>query len=246
MEVCAPDIQGGHLRFADPDTGRAVIRVPVAIDLQPRSGPGGADQADDGREVVQVFAAPVLADERIQPVLYTVPFAGPWRQVAHADLYAEFACELLQFDLPQPGPVPVGATAVDGDMQLQVAGLARLPQALPPVSDAIDHFQTASESNFDSKGHPSMGKRFACFATSLQCTDWCLPCRSAMQRDYNGHSRLRPLYVENENLSGDTVALVGRSSSSLGAFLCDTTVHKDDPDQTILQPTQYRARSKDL
>ena len=67
-----------------------------------------------------------------------------------------------------------------------------------------------------------------------------------MQRDCNGHSRPRPLYVENENLSGDAEALVGRSSSSLGAFLCDTTVRKDDTDQTILQPTQYRALLKDL
>ena len=218
MEVCAPDIQGGHLRFADPDTGRTVVRVPVATDLQPRSGPGGADQADDCREVVQGFASPVLAEERKWPVRYTVPFAGPWRQVAHADLYDESACELLQFDSPPPGPVPVGATAVDGDMQLQVAAVARLPQVPPSVPDAIDHFHSARESYFDSKGHPSMGKRFACFATSLQCADWCLTCRSAMQRDCNGHSRPRPLYVENENLSGDAEALVGRSSSSLGGI----------------------------
>ncbi len=137
MVVCAPDIHGGHLRFADPDTGRAVVRVPVAIDLQPRSSPGGADQADDGREVVQGFAAPVRVDERRQPVLYTVPFAGPWRQVAHADLHAEFACELLQFDLPQPGPVPVGVTAADGDMQLQVAGVARRHQCRMPSTISI-------------------------------------------------------------------------------------------------------------
>lgn len=77
MEVCAPDIQGGHLRFAELDTGRTVVRVPVATDPQPRSGPGGADQADDGREVVQGFASPVLAEERKWPVRYTVPFAGP-------------------------------------------------------------------------------------------------------------------------------------------------------------------------
>ena len=63
MEVGVPDIQGGHLRFADLDAGRVVVRVPVTIDLQPRSGPGGADQSDDGGEAVQGLAAPVLADE---------------------------------------------------------------------------------------------------------------------------------------------------------------------------------------
>ncbi len=37
MEVGAPDIQGLDLRLADLDAGRAVVRVPVTVDLHPRA-----------------------------------------------------------------------------------------------------------------------------------------------------------------------------------------------------------------
>ena len=63
MEVGALDIQGLDLRFADLDAGRVLVRVPVTVDLQPRAGLCGADQADDGCEAVQGFAAPVLGYE---------------------------------------------------------------------------------------------------------------------------------------------------------------------------------------
>ncbi len=130
MEGGAPDIQHRHSRFADLDAGRVGVRVPVTTDPQSRPGRGGADQVDDGGAAVQGFAAPVLADEGKAFVLYPVPFAGPGRQVTHAGLDAE----LLQFDLPQPDPAPVGAAAVGGDAQLSGLGVARLAQAGPTTA----------------------------------------------------------------------------------------------------------------
>ena len=88
VEVSAPDFQGHHVRLADLDTGRVGVRGAAAIDLQFHAGRGGADQVDDGREAVQGLAAPVLADEREQPVLNPIPLAGAGRQVGHADLEA--------------------------------------------------------------------------------------------------------------------------------------------------------------
>ena len=79
----------------------------------------------------------------------------PARQVAHADLDAEFACELLQLHLPQPDAVPVGTTAVGGDEQLAGLGVALLAEELPPAPDALDRIHATSESHFDSRGNPS-------------------------------------------------------------------------------------------
>lgn len=58
--------------------------------------------------------------------------------MADAGLDAEFARGLLQLDLPQSGPAPVGATAFGGDERLPGPGVPLPFQALPPAPDPLD------------------------------------------------------------------------------------------------------------
>src|SRR6266496_3343333 len=63
--------------------------------------------------------------------------ATPRREVAHADLQAEFLREPGQLHLPQPQPAAVGTASIGGDQQpggVRVDGLADL---LPPAADRL-------------------------------------------------------------------------------------------------------------
>ena len=87
-------------------------------------------------EVGLGLAAPVPADEREVSALDPVPLAGPGVQVAHVGPDAGFACELLQFGLPPPDPVPIGAAAVGCNGQLAGVGATFHSWPAPPAPDA--------------------------------------------------------------------------------------------------------------
>ena len=55
------------------------------LHLQTGAGGGGGDQLDDGLVADQRLAAPVLGDEREQPMLDLVPLAGAGRQMTDRD-----------------------------------------------------------------------------------------------------------------------------------------------------------------
>jgi hypothetical protein len=56
---------------------------------------GDANQTDDDLQAGQGLTAPVLADERKQPVFNLVPLAGSWRGMAHSDPQLGFLSEFL-------------------------------------------------------------------------------------------------------------------------------------------------------
>ena len=62
-----------------------MMRSNSAGDLQPGLGRRRRDQVDDHLVAHQRLAAPVLADEREEPVLDLVPFARARREVADRD-----------------------------------------------------------------------------------------------------------------------------------------------------------------
>src|SRR3984893_12944712 len=100
-------------------------------------GGGGRDQLDDDAIADEWFGAPVLADEGEEAVLDLVPLAGAGRQVVDHDVEAEFVGQLLQFAFPQPYPRAVAAAAIGGDQQSSGVGVARPPDGLPPLADAV-------------------------------------------------------------------------------------------------------------
>jgi hypothetical protein len=53
----------------------------------------------DGLVADQRLTAPVLCNEREQPVFDFVPFAGAWREMANRDRQTQFIGEILQFAL---------------------------------------------------------------------------------------------------------------------------------------------------
>ncbi len=75
MELGALDVEGLHLGIADGDALGVVVGVEIAVDLESGARGCSADQADEGE----------------QAMLDLVPFAGPRRQVANADLQTQLA-----------------------------------------------------------------------------------------------------------------------------------------------------------
>ena len=90
----------------------------------------GRDQAHDGLIVAQRFAAPVRGDERKQPMLHLVPFAGARRKVAHHDGKPRALRQFLQLHLPLAQPIAVTAAAIRRDQQFPAIRIQ------PPSLDA--------------------------------------------------------------------------------------------------------------
>lgn len=71
-------------------------------------------------------------------MLDAVPFAGPRREVANADLETGLVGEALQLRFPEMGAVAVAAAAVSGDRQRARAGESLAAEVLPPAFDRRD------------------------------------------------------------------------------------------------------------
>jgi hypothetical protein len=76
VEVVANEVDGGHLRFGDRDTLRAVIKINVATDHRADSGGRRADQIDDHAIADQRLGTPVRADDGERAVLDLVHLAA--------------------------------------------------------------------------------------------------------------------------------------------------------------------------
>ena len=87
---------------------------------------------------VQRMTSPVGADQIEHPMLDQVPLGGPRRIVVDGDNQAEFIGQLLQFDPPQSGSIPIGTPTVGLDQQAALARIQHPPQVQPPRSDRRD------------------------------------------------------------------------------------------------------------
>src|SRR5438046_2068206 len=93
------------------------------------------NQVHDYGQTLQGPAAPVLTDERKQPMLNLIPLAGPRREVADVYRHPGLVGPFLERTLPQPGPVAVAAAGIGRDQQLAGPRVAGVPQLLPPTPD---------------------------------------------------------------------------------------------------------------
>ena len=95
------EIDGVYLGVGDLDALWIWVGVEFAFDGETGFGCDCRDELDDGLVADQRLSTPVLGDEREEPMLDLVPFAGAWRQMANGDLDAELLGEGLKLDLPK-------------------------------------------------------------------------------------------------------------------------------------------------
>ena len=81
----ALDIDAVHLGIGDLDAGRIGVGVDLALHLEAGVGGGGSDQLDDRLVADERPSAPVLGNEREQPMLDLIPFAGAGRQMTDGE-----------------------------------------------------------------------------------------------------------------------------------------------------------------
>ena len=94
------DIKAGHLIIRDLLSLGVAPGIEFTAHPQSTARSRPRNQIDDDRKACQRPATPILTDERKQPVLDLVPFAGPRRKVANRNSQAAFVCQLLQLPLP--------------------------------------------------------------------------------------------------------------------------------------------------
>ncbi len=94
VEGVGADIERAHIGVGDFDAGGIDSSIEFTSDGQAGCRRGCADEFDDGLVVPERPPSPVPRDEREEPMLDLVPFAGAGRQVQHryseAKLVASF------------------------------------------------------------------------------------------------------------------------------------------------------------
>src|SRR5260370_13618904 len=153
MEVVAMDVEGTHLGVGALNAGRIGVVMDLAPDLQSSVGCRCSDQLNDGLVADQRAAAPVLCDEREEPMLDLVPFAGTGRQMTDRDVDAEFVGESLQLALPEPDPHAIAAAAISSDQEPRRLRIVPPSHRLPPQANGI-HGETRSIV-VDADAHPA-------------------------------------------------------------------------------------------
>ena len=138
MEVVELQVYLRQFIVRDNGTLRIGLRVQLTANFESSFGGRCGNQLDDDFVADKRFAAPVLADEREQPMLDLVPFAGARRQVAHGNRQAEFIGQFLQFQFPQPQARAIAAAAIGRDQQLPGVGVEGLAHQAPPATNALD------------------------------------------------------------------------------------------------------------
>ena len=81
----ATDAEFLHLLVRDGNAGFIFVGVQHSFDPQTTIGLGGSDEIDDRLMVPKRLPFPGEADEREQPVLYSIPLACSRRVMAHRD-----------------------------------------------------------------------------------------------------------------------------------------------------------------
>src|SRR6266853_1649694 len=96
VERVAREVDRGQLSVGNLDAFWVFVFVQFGTYFEAGIGCRRGDQLDDGAVTAQRFSAPVDGDERKQPMLYLVPFAGAGRQVANRNRELELVRELLK------------------------------------------------------------------------------------------------------------------------------------------------------
>src|SRR5690606_9823110 len=98
-----------------------------------------ADPIEDELVVGQGLAAPVHGHEAEQAMLDLVPFRGAGRVVEHDDVHAQLFSQGRQFEFPQVGTVPVGASGVADQVERFEPGVEVGSFGVPPLPDRVGH-----------------------------------------------------------------------------------------------------------
>src|SRR4051812_5263448 len=137
VRASSRDGKPSHLGIGHRHALGIAVRVKLAPHAQASPGGGCADQIHDDTVAHQRRGAPVLADEREQPVLDRVPLRGAGRQMMDRDGQTARISQPLQLPLPQPHPHAVRAAPIGRDGQALGSRVMRSPDLLPPAPDGL-------------------------------------------------------------------------------------------------------------
>ena len=91
------EVDGGELGVGNLDAFGVFFLIQFSADFEAGLGCRRRDQLNDGAIAPQRLPPPVDGDERKEPMLDLVPFAGAGRQVADRDGSVEFVGQFLEF-----------------------------------------------------------------------------------------------------------------------------------------------------
>ena len=101
-----------QLLVGDFDGRFVVVGVQGGLDDQAGPSGGAGNETDDGLMTYQRPTSPVLGNEAEESVFDLVPLAGARGKVAHGEREAAFACQCLEFALPQAYAITIAPATI--------------------------------------------------------------------------------------------------------------------------------------
>lgn len=129
VEIITPQVDFSPLFVGDLATDGIPPTIQSAGDFQAGRRGRFRDQVHHRGIIGQRLTSPVQADEREEPVLNLVPFAGTRRKMADRDGETQFIGETLQLPFPQTQPRPMASPASAVISNRVAWGYARRPSA---------------------------------------------------------------------------------------------------------------------
>src|SRR6516162_603478 len=130
-------IDFSHLFLGDSYTGWIPVGIKLASDPQTSARGGGRNQVHNHLVADQGLAAPILTDEREEPVFDLVPLAGSGRKMRNGKLQLPLVRQSLQLPLPQSQSSSVAASRISGNEQALCLGIDSSAHRVPPAPNAL-------------------------------------------------------------------------------------------------------------
>ena len=135
MKIVSNHIDGGEVGIRNLDAFRIHSIVQLSPYREPRFRFRIGNQIEHHFMADQGFTAPIHGDKGKQSVFNFVPFTGSWRKVTDPKRNADFICQPLQLQLPQPDTTAITPPSVRGNKQFLGVGEKQIMSL--PVSEQI-------------------------------------------------------------------------------------------------------------
>src|SRR6516164_4397927 len=100
MDLMSLDAKVLHLLVRDLDSSFVAMLIQHRFHLQPGSCPGCPNEVDNAFITPKRLSLPGQTDVRKQTMFYSIPLAGPGREMAHGNRNSDFIGQFLYVNLP--------------------------------------------------------------------------------------------------------------------------------------------------
>src|SRR6516165_3629154 len=137
MDLMSLDAKVLHLLVRDLDSSFVAMLIQDRFHLQPGSCPGCPNEVDNAFITPKRLSLPGQTDVRKQTMFYSIPLAGPGREMAHGNRNSDFIGQFLYVNLPGSRSAAITPSTVGADEQPPRRAISSPSIHFPPPANTF-------------------------------------------------------------------------------------------------------------